>query len=499
MEADLQIWGPQQRLVRATATRLQDEATGTVLLVLHDRTEEERLNRVRRDFVANVSHELRTPLTSIRGYSETLLDGGLEDAEHREEFVRVIRDAAARLESVTNDLLSLADLERPEVRLERVAFDLRESIEKQAAIFRDQVARAGISIDLKAGPPVPVSADRARLEQVIANLLDNAIKYTDRGTIDVECGADGVIVWCEVRDTGGGIADEHLPRLFERFYRVDKGRSRDRGGTGLGLSIVKHIVELHGGKIDVRSRLGEGSVFRFEIPRGDFRMNPLILIVEDETRIRDLIKYNLERAGFRTLAAADGETGLELVFASRPDAVVLDIMLPGQSGIEVLRQIRGEPTTQDLPILLLTARSTETDKLLGFEQGADDYLTKPFSPRELVARIRALLRRTHTSPSAAGTTVGDLTIDLLAHEAVYANRRLTLTRKEFDLLCFLAQTPGRVHSREELLRKVWGYDFVGETRTVDVHIRRLRTKLGAGASLIETVTGVGYKFAASQT
>jgi two-component system, OmpR family, phosphate regulon sensor histidine kinase PhoR len=269
VEADFQIWGPQQRLVRATATRLRDETTETVLLVLHDRTEEERLNRVRRDFVANVSHELRTPLTSIRGYSETLLDGGLEDVEHREEFVRVIRDAAARLESVTNDLLSLADLERPEVRLERNPFDLRESAERQLAVFRDQASRAGITMRMVPGPPVPIVADRARMEQVIANLLDNALKYTERGTIDVTCGLEEGSAWCDVRDTGGGIPEEHLPRLFERFYRVDKGRSRERGGTGLGLSIVKHIVELHGGRVGVKSRLGEGSTFRFEIPRGE--------------------------------------------------------------------------------------------------------------------------------------------------------------------------------------------------------------------------------------
>lgn len=224
-------------------------------------------------------------------------------------------------------------------------------------------------------------------------------------------------------------------------------------------------------------------------------MNPLILIVEDDAKIRDLIKYNLERADFRISVAADGEAGLGQLFEINPDAVVLDIMLPGQSGIEVLRRIRAEPLTQALPVLLLTARSTETDKLLGFEQGADDYLTKPFSPRELVARLRALLRRAQTTSANAGITVGDLTIDLLAHEATYAGKKLILTRKEFDLLAFLTQTAGRVHSREELLRKVWGYDYIGETRTVDVHIRRLRTKLGDGARLIDTVTGVGYKFA----
>lgn len=223
-------------------------------------------------------------------------------------------------------------------------------------------------------------------------------------------------------------------------------------------------------------------------------MNPLVLVVEDDPKICDLIKYNLERAGFATVIAPNGEEGLRLLAESHPDAILLDIMLPGHSGFEVLRQIRSEPVTQDLPVVLLTARSTETDKLLGFEQGADDYITKPFSPRELIARLRALLRRAQSITGATSIATGDLAIDLLAHEAVWKGAKLLLTRKEFDLLAFFAQTPGRVHSRDELLRKVWGYDYVGETRTIDVHIRRLRTKLGEGARMIDTVTGVGYKF-----
>ena len=225
-------------------------------------------------------------------------------------------------------------------------------------------------------------------------------------------------------------------------------------------------------------------------------MPPLVMVIEDEKEIRDLVRYNLERAGFRVAVVGDGEEGLQRLFASRPDLLVLDLMLPGRNGLEILREVRGEATTRDLPVIVLTARSAEMDKLLGFEHGADDYLTKPFSPRELVARVQALLRRTQPGPEEGVVTVGGLVVNLLAREATYRGKKLELTPKEFDLLAFLARYPGRVHSREELLRKVWGYDYVGETRTVDVHVRRLRSKLGEKNRPIETVTGAGYKLVA---
>ena len=220
------------------------------------------------------------------------------------------------------------------------------------------------------------------------------------------------------------------------------------------------------------------------------------MLIEDEKEIRDLVRYNLEKAGYRVAAAADGEEGLRQLFASRPDALVLDLMLPGMNGLEIVRELRAEPLTHDLPILVLTARSAEMDKLLGFEQGADDYLTKPFSPRELVARVKSLLRRTRPTGPGRAIEAGPLRVDLDAHEALCASVKLDLTPREFDLLAFLARHPGRALSRDELLRKVWGYDFVGETRTVDVHVRRLRAKLGEHHGMIETVLGAGYKLMA---
>jgi len=218
------------------------------------------------------------------------------------------------------------------------------------------------------------------------------------------------------------------------------------------------------------------------------------MVVEDEKEIRDLVRYNLERAGFRVATAADGEQALEEIFASRPDALVLDLMLPGRNGLEVLRELRGEAATRELPVLLLTARGAEMDKLLGFDHGADDYLTKPFSPRELVARLQALLRRSRPGSAETVLESGGLRIDEAAREAAFEGRALTLTAREFDLLRFFARNPGRVLAREELLRKVWGYDYLGETRTVDVHVRRLRQKLGAEPPPIETVLGAGYKW-----
>jgi two-component system phosphate regulon sensor histidine kinase PhoR len=265
-EAEARLWTPPQRFVRATATPIGAPERASVLLVLHDLTDVEQLHRVRQDFVANVSHELRTPLTSLRGYAETLLDGGLEDVAHREDFVRTIRDQAVRLSALVEDLLSLAELEGHGAGLRAEPLDLRALAERQVQSFRRRAEIAGLALELEAGPAAPVVADRVRIEQALANLLDNATKYTERGSVHVAVGRDGDSAWCEVRDTGAGIPAADLPRVFERFYRVDKARSREKGGTGLGLSIVKHVIALHGGRVSVESEVGRGSTFRFEIP-----------------------------------------------------------------------------------------------------------------------------------------------------------------------------------------------------------------------------------------
>ena len=216
-----------------------------------------------------------------------------------------------------------------------------------------------------------------------------------------------------------------------------------------------------------------------------------VLIVDDEANIRELARMYLEQEGFRILEAADGEEALTAWREHHPDLIVLDLMLPRLDGWQVCKAIRAEG---DTPIIMLTARSDDVDKIVGLEMGADDYVTKPFNPRELAARVKAVLRRAHTPPDRDRPLVlGDLVIDPAAREARLAGQVLPLRTKEFDLLWTLAQHAGQVLSREQLLSLVWGYDFPGETRTVDVHIAHLRKHLKGSSVTIETVWGIGYK------
>lgn len=230
-------------------------------------------------------------------------------------------------------------------------------------------------------------------------------------------------------------------------------------------------------------------------------MEHLVLIVEDEPPQAEMLSYNLEKEGFRVMIAGDGEEGFLLARENSPDAIVLDWMLPGKSGIEVCRQLRGESETRQIPILMLTARGEEEDRVRGIETGADDYVVKPYSPREVVARIKALLRRANPSMSSELMEYADITIDLAQHKVSRAGRAIHLGPTEFRVLKTLMEKPGRVFSRERLLDLAWGRDVYVEDRTVDVHIRRLRKALNdrGGADLIRTVRGEGYAIDAEKT
>ena len=221
-----------------------------------------------------------------------------------------------------------------------------------------------------------------------------------------------------------------------------------------------------------------------------------ILVVEDEPDIRRLVVLHLEREGFRCRTASNGVEALREAKHAVPDLVVLDLMLPVIDGLEVCRRLRGDEGTTAVPIIMLTAKSEEVDRVVGLEVGADDYVVKPFSPKELVARVRALLRRTRPAPEARVLSAGPLALDVARHVVTLHGQPLPLTPKEFDLLHALLESAGRVLSREHLLNRVWGYARADEieSRTVDVHIRRLRAKLGDVGNRIATVKSVGYRF-----
>jgi len=221
----------------------------------------------------------------------------------------------------------------------------------------------------------------------------------------------------------------------------------------------------------------------------DPRARGLVLIVEDEPAIADVIRLNLAKAGYGVMVEHDGARGLEAVRRFRPAAVILDVGLPSLDGVELCRRMRADEDWT--PVLFVTARDDEVDRILGLEIGADDYVTKPFSPRELVARVSGVLRRAAGGTRDAPQTVGAVTLDVAQHRVFADGREIELTATEFDLLAYLMRRPGRVFSREQLLSEVWGYAAVAGTRTVDVHVAQLRSKLG-GASPIRTVRGVGY-------
>lgn len=219
----------------------------------------------------------------------------------------------------------------------------------------------------------------------------------------------------------------------------------------------------------------------------------MIYLVEDDNSIRELVIYTLQTTGFRAKGFACAKDFWEEMKKEQPKLVLLDIMLPDEDGLTILRKLRGNSHTSRLPVIMLTAKGTEYDKVVGLDSGADDYIPKPFGMMELVSRVKALLRRSEPEQKTQLRQVGMITVDLSKHIVTVNGNPVTLTYKEFELLCYLMENVGIVLTRDQLLSKIWGYDFDGETRTVDVHIRTLRQKIGEASSYIETIRGVGYK------
>ncbi|MDP3791867.1 MAG: ATP-binding protein [Candidatus Omnitrophota bacterium] len=260
---------PEEKIVRISGVPIIKNGTMEgIILVFHDITELKRLERVRQDFVANVSHELRTPLSNIKGYSETLLGGAIEDKPHAMDFINIIYRESDRLAKLIDDLLDISRIESGKMKMVLLSIDSKIVVTKVLEILKKSAHDKSINITIDIPGNLPkVLADESRLTQAVLNLMDNAIKYTPKeGSIKIHGSQDNGFVKLDVSDTGIGIPEKDLPRIFERFYRVDKARSRELGGTGLGLSIVKHIIQAHGGEVWVKSAPGNGSIFSFTIP-----------------------------------------------------------------------------------------------------------------------------------------------------------------------------------------------------------------------------------------
>ena len=397
------------------------------------------IDRAKTAFFSNVSHEFRTPLTLMLGPLEDLLAGpGSLSGEQSRALVEVAQRSALRLLKLVNSLLDFSRLEAGRARADFEAVDLAELTAEYASSFRAVAEKAGLKFEVVGDKlDAPVYVDRDMWEKVVLNLLSNAFKFTLRGgiSIAVRGSADHKAVELTVADTGAGIPSDQLPKLFDRFYQVEGQKGRSFEGSGIGLSLVKEIVILHGGKIEVESEPGRGSSFKIRIPFGIAHLppehvvmdtsaigltskkgnayvdealrwmdaptataterggikRPHILIADDNADMRD---YLARLLGDRWTinSVGDGIAALDAIKTKRPDLVLSDIMMPKLDGFGLLKAIRNDPELQDLPVIMLSARAGEEARVEGLDAGADDYLTKPFSARELVARVSANLK-----------------------------------------------------------------------------------------------------------
>jgi signal transduction histidine kinase/DNA-binding response OmpR family regulator len=401
-------------------------------------------SRHKSEFLASMSHELRTPLNAVIGFSDVLLDRMFGDLNDRqEEYVRDIRDSGRHLLELINEILDLSKIEAGRMELELGPVSLPELLEHGVAMVRERAAQHGLALDLEVAPEVgTVRGDELKLKQVVLNLLSNAVKFTpDGGRVDVTARVDGGDAVVSVRDTGVGIPDEERDRIFEAFQRGGRGARTGTEGTGLGLTLSRRIVDLHGGRLWMESRVGEGSTFSFSVPRAEpplpahaqvpaagaatARLEPgSILVVEDDRRSADLLRLYLEGAGFRVVVAADGAEGLELARRIEPTAVILDVLLPRVSGWDVLAWLKRDPATAAIPVVIV---SMLDERGAGFALGAAEYLVKPVDHDELLRAV------THCVAPPGGRTVvaiDDEPLDLDLVEAALAPHGWSVLRAQ---------------------------------------------------------------------
>jgi DNA-binding response OmpR family regulator/anti-sigma regulatory factor (Ser/Thr protein kinase) len=436
----------------------------------------QEMDRMKSRFFTNISHEFRTPLTLILAPLEGRLHAGRGYAPDPAED-RIMYRNARRLLQLVNQLLDLAKIESGNARLQAGPGDLVPFVRTLVGAFSSLAESRRIALTFEAGEAaLPTYFDKDKVEKVVSNLLSNAFKFThEGGNVRVELHAEAAGGWAviTVRDSGIGIPADRVGRIFDRFYQVDGSHTREQEGTGIGLALTRELVTLHHGTIEVQSREGEGTLFTVRLPRerAQYRANeviegaeatdayepmvhqpllpeetgetgdeprsdtydqlPLVLVVEDNADLRHYMREQFG-AGYRVLEANDGEAGLQRAIEAVPDLVISDLMMPRMDGFELCRRLKTDQRTSHIPVILLTARAGGDSRVEGLETGADDYLTKPFDPRELRVRVRNLIegrqklreqfgRQVTLEPKAIAITSADEKFLTRAVEAVEAH------------------------------------------------------------------------------
>lgn len=360
--------------------------------IARDITEKKALERLQQEFVSTVSHELRTPLTSIKGYVDLVLAGDTGPlTPDQEEFLRIVAQNTTRLTGLINDLLDMQRLETGRVEFELGEVALSELLRELAQAMRLQAAEKGLSFNVEVEPALKVRGDRERLAQVFNNLLSNAIKYTSAGGVTLRARRMGHAVAVSVSDTGIGLSEKDLQKLFQKFYRSDNPYVRKVGGTGLGLAISKAILERHGGTIAVASQPDQGSTFTVRLPVPALATplaRPTVLVIDDELAIAKLIAKYIERMNYHAETACTANDGFAKAVQLKPQLITLDVLMPDMDGFTLIQKLKSHPETAPIPVIFL---SIVQDRLQGLRLGASAYLTKPIDEQKFSETVRNLL------------------------------------------------------------------------------------------------------------
>ncbi len=425
-----------------------------VVTALRDITREVEADRAKSEFVSTVSHELRTPLTSIKGYTDLIYGGAVGEVnDHQKRFLGIIKSNAERLTALINDLLDVSRIESGRVKLTMELHHLGEIISEVAVSLREEIDGKGLELEIDVQENLPeVMGDRIRLSQIVTNLISNAYKYTDEGWIRVSLRSLEGAVRLDVTDSGIGISTEDQSQIFEKFYRADTPVMEGRGGTGLGLAITKELVELHGGRMWVKSELEVGSTFTVVLPTAAQDLPPSILaelpagakkilVVDDERDILALLRHQLMMQGYHVVTASTGGQAITKAISEQPDLITLDILLPDRHGFDVLRELKAHPETAHIPVIVLSVVQDETN---GYRLGAVDYIVKPLEEGRLLGSVSSILSRKGKILIAEDTPdTAELLIELLGRNgyqvihAVNGYEALAMARREQPELILL--------------------------------------------------------------